>query len=161
VKLIALLRNPIDRAYSHHRYHTKLGDEQQPFEAAIAAEADRIAGEFERMVADETYTSDAHRNFSYLARGLYADQIERWLEYFPREQILVLQSERFFADPAEGYRRVVRFLGLTDHDLDEYQAVNVGSYSEMVPATRARLVDPYREPNERLYTVLGERFDWE
>ena len=161
VKLIALLRNPIDRAYSHHRYHTKLGDERLEFEAAIAAEPQRLAGEFERMDADESYKSDAVRNFSYLARGLYAEQLERWLQHFPREQLLVLQSERFFADPAGGYRRIVHFLGLPDHELDEYEAVNVGSYSEMDPATRAKLVDYYREPNERLYALLGERFDWE
>jgi hypothetical protein len=161
VKLIALLRNPIDRAYSHHRYHTKLGDEQQSFVAAIAAEPDRLAGELERMIADETYQSDAHRNFSYLTRGLYAEQLEHWLEHFPREQLLVLQSERFFADPADGYHRVVRFLGLSNHDLAEYEAVNVGSYSDMDPVTRAKLVDYYREPNEKLYTLLGERFDWD
>jgi hypothetical protein len=160
VKLIALLRNPIDRAYSHHRYHSKLGDESLDFEAAIAAEPERLEGELERMRTDEHYVSDPHRNFSYLARGLYAEQIERWLEHFPREQLLVLQSERFFADPAEGYRHVVRFLGLSTHELDAYEAVNVGSYSGMDPATRARLADYYHEPNERLYALLGERFDW-
>jgi hypothetical protein len=160
VKLIALLRNPIDRAYSHHRYHVKLGDEVMGFEAAIAAEPERLAGELERMGRDEGYVSDPHRNFSYLARGLYADQLERWLECFPREQLLVIQSERFFADPVAGYRRVIRFLGLSEHELDTYEAANVGSYEDMDPATRARLVDYYQEPNERLYTLLRERFDW-
>ena len=161
VKLIALLRNPIDRAYSHHRYHTVLGDETQGFEDAIAAEPVRLAGELEKMRADEGHVSDAYRNFSYLARGLYAEQLERWLAHFPREQLLVLQSERFFADPAHGTRRVLRFLDLPPHELDAYEAANVGRYEGMSPATRARLADYYREPNERLYALLGERFDWE
>lgn len=161
VRLIAMLRNPIDRAYSHHRYHTRLGDEALSFEDAIDAEPARLVGELEKMLADESYVSDAYRNFSYLARGAYAEQLERWLALFPREQLLVLSSEAFFRDPATEYRKVLRFLGLEERDLAEYQAANVGRYEAMAPQTRARLAAHFREPNRRLYTLLERDFGWD
>lgn len=161
VRLIAMLRNPIDRAYSHHRYHTRLGDETLSFEDAIEAEPARLAGELQRMLDDELYVSDAHRNFSYLARGAYAEQLERWLALFPREQLMVLSSEDFFRDPPTHYREVLRFLGLEEHELADYQAANVGSYEAMAPETRARLAAHFREPNRRLQALLGRDFGWD
>lgn len=160
VKLIAMLRDPVDRAYSHHRYHSKLGDESLSFEEAIEAEPERLAGELEKLLRDERYASDAYRNYSYLARGLYLDQLERWFSLFPREQMLILSSEAFFGDPASSYRKVLEFLELPRHELPGYEAVNVGSYGSMRPETRERLQEYFREPNRRLYAYLDRDFGW-
>src|SRR5690606_27362001 len=96
-KLIALLRNPVDRAYSHYQHQVARGRESLSFEEALAAEPRRLDGELEKILADETYTSFAHAHYSYRLRGHYADQLESWFKVFPREQILVLAAESLFA----------------------------------------------------------------
>ena len=113
-KLIVLLRNPVDRAFSHYQLEVRQGNEPLSFEEAIAAESSRLAGEVERILDDDTYASFAHQHYSYLARGRYVEQLRRWFSLFPRDQFLVLKSENFYRDPAAGYRQVTDFLGLLD-----------------------------------------------
>jgi hypothetical protein len=160
VKLIAMLRNPVDRAYSHYRYHSKLGDETLSFEEVLEAEPSRLEPELQRMLRDESYESIEYRNYSYLARGIYIEQLERWFSLFPREQMLILSSEEFFRAPASSYQETLRFLGLPEHELDRYEAVNVGSYSSLSAATRSRLEEYYRDHNRRLYEYLDRDFGW-
>lgn len=161
VKLIALLRNPVDRAFSHYHKNVRRGAESLSFEDAIAAEPKRLEGELERTVADEDYTSDAYSVFSYLARGVYVDQLRRWLEWFPREQLLVLKSEDFFADPARTYGQVLEFLGLPGVPL-QLETRNVGGYGDdLSPATRAALAAYFRPHNQRLYELLGRDLGWD
>ena len=74
-KLIVLLRNPIDRAYSQYNFEVDLGRESLSFEDAVAAEEERIGKERERILADERYVSFDHSRYSYLARGVYVDQL--------------------------------------------------------------------------------------
>src|SRR5881398_3651211 len=110
VRLIALVRNPIDRALSHYHHEVALGREPLSFEAALDAEPDRTRGEEERLVREPGYFSHAWWNYTYLARGRYADQLERWLAVFPREQLLVVASDELAAEPGETYARVLEFL---------------------------------------------------
>jgi hypothetical protein len=160
VKLIALLRDPVQRAYSHHQHEVARGFETLPFEAAIEAEADRLAGETERMLAEPLYNSFSHQHHSYLARGRYAEQLARWRSLFPDEQLLVLSSERFFREPAPTFRRVLDFLGLPAFTPDAYEKHNAHDYRQMGAAVRGRLLEHFREPNRRLYESLGEDLGW-
>jgi hypothetical protein len=112
VRLIVLLRNPVNRAFSHYTHEKVRGHEPLSFEEAIAAEPGRIHGEEKRMVLKQTSRSRKHQVFSYVARGFYAQQLRRWMEYFPDDQILVLGSERFYADPQATMAEVFAFLGL-------------------------------------------------
>ncbi len=161
VKLIVMLRNPVDRAYSHYYHQVRKGRETLSFEEAIAAEPERLKGELEKILEDERYTSYSHVHFSYLSRGIYVDQLKVWMRFFPREQFLILKSEDFFADPPAVYRQVLAFLGLPDWELRNYKKHNVGRYSEMDPATRRRLVEYFRPHNQRLYDYLGVDFGWD
>jgi Sulfotransferase domain len=160
VKLITLLRDPVQRAYSHYQHEVARGFETLPFEEAIEAEPARLAGETERMEADPLYNSFEHQHHSYLARGRYHEQLDRWLARFPREQLLVLSSERFFAEPERTFRRVLAFLDLPPLTPDAFERHNAYDYREMGAEVRARLVDHYREPNRRLYEALGEDLGW-
>jgi hypothetical protein len=161
-KLIALLRNPIDRAYSHFIHSRRRAHEPlETFEEAIEAEPQRLAGEVEKIIASGTYRSRSHQRQSYLARGLYADQLVAWLALFPREQLLILQSEDFFAHTAQRYHDVLRFLGVSDWTLPAYRPANQRAYAPIAAATRRRLQDFFRPHNERLYDLLGRRFDWD
>ena len=119
-KVIALLRNPVDRAHGHWAERRRQGVEWLDFDAAIAAEAERLAGEEARMLADPAYVSFAHQHFSYVDQGRYARGLERWLGAFPRSQVLVLRSEDLYAEPAARFGDVLDFLGLapfTPHEL--------------------------------------------
>jgi hypothetical protein len=160
VKLIVLLRDPVVRAYSHFQHETARGFETLPFEEAIEAEPRRLAGEAERMLREPHYHSFAHQHHSYLARGMYADQLARWRSLFPDEQLLVVSSERFFAEPDRTFRRVLDFLELPAFTPAAYEQHNAYDYRKMGESVHRRLVEHYREPNRRLYQTLSQDFGW-
>lgn len=160
-KLLVLLRNPVDRAYSHYHHERAQGTETLSFEEAIERESERLRGEVERLIRDPTYRSHNHQRFSYLARGDYASQLQNVFSWFPRERVLVLISEQLFADPADSHARVLRFLGLPHLALTNYERHNPGRYDDMDPALRKRLVEHFSEPNERLYRLLDLDFRWQ
>jgi len=165
-KLIVLLRNPIDRAYSQYNFEVDLGRESLSFEDAVAAEEERIGKERERILADERYVSFDHSRYSYLARGVYVDQLRTWMGFFPREQFLLLRSEDFYADPASALEQVSQFLQLAPLETHErtkhYRQHNYNNtpYSQMDPATRKHLIAYFEPHNRRLSSFLGMTFEW-
>lgn len=149
-KLIVLLRNPVDRAYSHYQHEVALGREPLSFEDALAAEEERTRGEVERLVSDPRAFSRAWWDHTYVARGRYAEQLERWLEAFPREQLLVVATEELGERPAETYAPVLRFLGAAPYELTEYPRVFDRDYEPMRPETRALLEEVFAGSDRRL-----------
>jgi len=140
-QLIALLRNPIDRAYSHYQMQVKRGTEPRSFEEAIE-----------------------QQHSSYVSRGIYVDQLLRWFEFFSKEQMLILKSEDFFERPVETLKVVLTFLDLPDWQPEAselQQRRHTGTYRQkMDPSTRRRL-EAYFEPhNQRLYECLDVDFGW-
>jgi hypothetical protein len=161
VKLIALLRNPVDRAYSHYQRAVRRGREHLSFEEAIQKESERLKEETLKMLSDERYRSIVHRQYSYVSRGIYVDQLKAWLTLFPRQQALVLKSEDFFADVDGTLERVFSFLGLPACKIQDRRVYKQGSYASMEAATRGRLLAYFEPHNERLYRYLGEHFGWD
>ncbi len=159
-RLIALLRNPVDRALSHYHHEVALGREELPFEQALEQEEERTRGETDRLRREPDYFSHAWWDHTYLARGRYAEQLERWLEAFPPEQLLVLATEELAALPGASYARVLEFLHAAPYELESYPRIFARSYAAMAPATRQRLAEYYAEPNERLFELLGRELDW-
>jgi Sulfotransferase domain len=159
-RLIALVRNPVDRALSHYNHEVALGREPLSFQEALDAEEARLRGEVERLVADPSYFSRPWWSHTYKARGRYAEQLERWLALFPQEQLLVLPTEDLGAEPVRTHARVLEFLGAAPHELDEYPRVFERRYSPMAPETRERLAAEFEEPNRRLYELLGRDLGW-
>lgn len=166
VKLIALVRNPVDRAYSDYNHKAREGRELLGFQEAIEIEEKRLEGEREKMLADESYQSINYRRFSYLSRGVYVDQIEEWHRYFARDQLLILKSEDFFDDPVGTLTSTFEFLELppweptTPYLPKNSEARHEGAYEDMNPSIRRRL-EAYFEPhNRKLYDYLGTTFDW-
>jgi hypothetical protein len=159
-KLVALVRDPVDRAYSHYQHEVALGREPLSFEDALAAEAERTRGEVERLVADPRAFSRAWWDHTYAARGRYADQLERWLAAFPREQLLVVPSEDLGERPAETYAAVLAFVGAATHELPEYPRVFERRYEPMRPETRASLAATFAQPNRRLEELMGRSLGW-
>ena len=159
-RLVALVRDPVARAYSQYQHEVALGREQLGFEEALAAEEGRTAGEVERLLADPRAFSRAWWDHTYVARGLYAEQLERWLEHYPRERLLVVRTEDLGERPAETYAEIVRFLGAAPHELGDYPRIFERGYAPMRPETRAALAETFAEPNRRLEALLGRDLGW-
>jgi hypothetical protein len=143
-KLIVLLRNPVERAHSHWRHTVRAGYENLAFEEAILQEESR---------------NDPH--YAYLARGLYAGQLERWMAHFDSKQLLVLRSEDLFAESQPILDQLAAFLDIpawTPEDLrPRFSAKGQG----LEAATRVDLVKYFEEPNQRLYELLGRDLRWD
>ena len=161
VKLIAILRNPIDRAYSHYQMNLRWNLEDLSFEEAIDAEDDRIKGEKEKVIANEDHPIKTLVAYSYLSRGTYADQLEEWFKYFSKEQFLILSSEFFYSETTNALKEIFAFLDLPPLKLDIYKNVNPGKYSKMIPETRKKLSEFFKPHNERLYKIIDQNFEWD
>ncbi len=164
-KFIVLLRNPIDRAYSHYQHETRQpGVEPFPFAEAIEHEAERLSGEEEKIRNDIRYYSFNLRHYAYLARGRYVEQLQVWLKLFPREQFLILKSEDLYENPPTVLKQTLEFLEVPHQVLkekkEEYEQYNKAHYEKMNAQTRARLVEYFKPYNERLYEFLGRDFGW-
>lgn len=160
VQLLVLLRNPVTRAYSHYHHEVRLGFETLPFAEAIENENERLLGEKEKMLADETYDSQNYRHYSYLARGIYIDQVRVWRQLFPDKQILFLKSEDFYKDTTAVMKRVIAFLGLSDWEPEARRKPKAFPYPQMDAKTRQCLMDYFEPYNQRLYEYLGVDFGW-
>ena len=160
VKLIVMLRNPVKRAWMHYHLEVAIGCEKLEFEKAIASEPDRLKGEIEKIKAEEGYYSFNHQHYSYLSRGIYVEQIKNWLDYFPREQLLILKSEDFQANPGKVFSEVLDFLDITASAIKEYEINNIEDYSKMPPEIEQQLTDYFKPYNQELSDLLKEDFTW-
>ena len=160
-KLIVILRNPVERAYSHYHHSVRKGYESLSFEQALAVEEDRLAGEYERITSDPRYVSIPHLRWSYVSRGLYMDQLQAWLCHFAREQLLVLHLADVVRDPKRSWDRVFRFLGIDPFEIGTSERRSIGAYDAIEPATRRMLQERFRPHNARLYGWLGEDLGWD
>jgi hypothetical protein len=158
IKIILLLRNPIERAISHYYYYVKIGCENLSLEAAIAAEPQRLAGEIEKLMASQTYYSYNHQHYAYLSRGIYADQLSNWLKFFPKEQMLILKSEDLYTNPAATFNTTLEFLNLPFHQLENYEKYNAGEYPPIREEMYQQLEAYFQPHNQRLAELLGTNF---
>jgi Sulfotransferase domain len=160
VRLIVLLRDPVERAYSHYKERTHHAGETLAFEDALEAEEERLRGEAERIAAKPGYRSVEHEDHSYLAQGRYLDMLPRWFKLFPREQFHIVASEDFYADPERYVNGVWSFLGLPPHKLVSRKRHNYLPAPDIRPETRRRLQEALGEHNRELEDLLGRTLPW-
>ncbi len=164
-KIIAILREPASRAYSHYQHNVRLGLEPLSFEGALESEPTRIASDLDAIrQGDSTHRAVALRRFSYLHRGLYADQLGRWFDSYPREGVMILSSRTLFDQPETTFRHILDFLGIRP-----WLPARFGNYSYVATApdtapiperTREHLARIFHEPNQRLEALLGHQLEW-
>ncbi|MCA1059073.1 sulfotransferase domain-containing protein [Rossellomorea aquimaris] len=159
IKLIVLLRNPVERAYS--QYHHFINTEKHSFEDALEIEKNTVKKELIRMEEDENYIPDDVFRYSLVERGLYHKQLERYYRYFDTNQIHIIKSEDLFQNPQKVCNKVLKFLGLPRCKLKDREARNTRSYHKMNPDTEAMLYDRFRAENQKLYKLIGKDFNWE
>lgn len=159
-RYVVLLRNPVRRAYSHYWHERDKGREPLGFEEAVAAEQTRLGDVEQRLAAGTMVRSEAHQHYSYLARGRYVEQLERWFAVVPREQFLVLRFEDMVANPLATLNRTLGFLGLPPIDSVRLEARNTRRYEPLSPATAERLGEYFQPYNRRLEALLGLPMGW-
>ncbi len=189
VKLIVVLRNPIERAYSEFNYTVNLGEQiTKNFEDVIKSELKRIEIENNNPELKIKNTNYHHFSFSHLRHGLYAQHLENWLKFFPKEQLLILNAKDLYNNLDNIVSETFDFLNLPKyqigsrieknkidkirplggHERNIYKNIdsktrtlfNVQNYPEMKSETRKFLQDFFRPHNEKLFEMIGRRFDW-
>lgn len=160
VKLVVMLRDPVERAFSAWKHELARGFETESFERALELEDARLAGELERMRADPRYESLAHRHQSYRRRGHYAGQLERVFRFYLRQQVHIMDSEAFFAQPEQEYQRLLAFLGLRPFRPASFGRHNARPGGGLAPQTRQRLAEYYRPHDAALAALLGREPRW-
>ncbi len=151
VKLVFLLRDPVERAYSNYLWSKRNGLETQSFEQALQLEPSR-----ERTLKPEMRYA---RPFSYFSRGLYADLLKPWFKLFDRNRILVLRSENIATAPSQVASRLHDFLEVEPHPeaITGLGIVNsaLDENSEPMPDhVRRELAARYSQPNRTLAELL-------
>jgi hypothetical protein len=209
LRIFVLLRNPVDRAYSHFMMSKAAGLEKEcRFEDIVRREMDEVP---ELLAAHERGFLDLEgdvkscystvngspisivkhdrgwptrklrndldlRDFyfqSYVFRSLYHDQLHRWLRMFPREQLMIIQSERFFENEVVTMNEVTAFLGLEPFEFEAAEQLqrswDAGAsnavaipqdYPAVDDATRKLLNDFFDSYNQALYGLIDENFAW-
>ena len=161
-KLIVLLRNPIDRAYSHYWMNVRYGGEPLSFAEAVRAEPSRLCGEEEKIVKTGLpFPQSPYRHFSYLSRGIYVEQLIRWFNYYPPEQILIISFDDFAKDPDKIMQETLKFLGLSEYHSFDFQVGERYAYPTMEPEIRKELSDYFRSYNKQLESLLNRKFGWD
>lgn len=158
-KIIVLLRDPVQRAYSHYKMSVKYGFEKSSFKKAIALEEDRL------KYSQAHYIPKQHHDYmfqrlGYRSKGVYSKFLQKWLEVFKREQIHIIQSESYFENPQKHYNEILEFLDLEQHTLLDVEARNTGNPKEISMKAYTDLHKFYKPYNELLFDMIGERYDW-
>lgn len=150
VKLIALLRNPVDRAYSHYQIAVRKQKDELEFLDALAAEEERLSGPTPWI-----YKPKSFRTYTYITRGLYAQQLTRWLRYFPKEQFCVIKSEDLFNTTEEIVARISEFIGIKEPPVFRPTAHNKQRYAPLSDEQREKAARYFVEDEKKLHKEWG------
>jgi len=156
VKLIFLLRDPVERAFSNYLWSKQNGLESETFETALELEQKREASLPENL--------REARPYAYFARGLYAQLLEPFFNFFPHERVLCLKMEDIGRDPNAFMQRLFVFLGLPPCGTDYSTLGIVNATPEelrkeaMSQTVRQHLYKAYEQPHQTLLALLGAGF---
>lgn len=159
-RFIVLLRDPVERAFSHWKLMTRLGHETLPFAQAVARETDRIGPDWRRMQREPEHPAGDWFRFSYVARGRYAEQLERWFDAIDRSRFLVVRSEDHHSEPGETWDRIIAFIGADPWRPPDFSDAHGTASQGPDPDVAARLRTELAPDAERLTALLGANFAW-
>jgi hypothetical protein len=161
VRLVVLVRDPVERAYSQHAHELARGFESETsFARALALEPARLHGQHQRMLDDPAYYSYAHQHHAYRERGEYTRYLEQMAGLVGRDRIHVVESERFFADPEPAYDGVLDFLGLPRLGYPAFERHNARPRTILDDRIRRDLTSHYASYDEALVPWLGRPPSW-
>ncbi|MGF1492954.1 MAG: tetratricopeptide repeat protein [Microcoleaceae cyanobacterium] len=152
IKIIVILRNPIDRAISHYHHWFRNSWESRSLEDAVQQQIKKLQSYPDR-VWDQAN--------GYIARSTYIHFLRKWMSIFPREQFLILKSEDFYNAPQKVLGETFRFLNLSQYIISEYRCYNSGTYSDTESSVVETLNSYFHPYNQELEDFLEMRFTWE
>jgi tetratricopeptide (TPR) repeat protein len=159
IKAIALIRNPIDRAFSHYQHNVKHGFERRTFQEAIFSELEVLKSVENPAEAAKKWHWGAHPG--YVLIGCYFYFLKQWLDVFPQQQILILNNQQLLVNPEATMKEVFSFLELPDYTLMEYPKHNSGSYKPLDDNIKQKLADVFRPHNRKLEELLNQKLNWD
>jgi hypothetical protein len=159
-RMIILLRDPVERAYSAYTHEAARAWETESFARALELEEERLAGEEERLIADPAYVSFDHQHHAYVRRGMYVDQLERLEKEIGRDRLLVIDSGDMFTESAPVFEQVCDFLGLAAWQPASFDQHNARPRTDMDADLRRALEQRFEDADERLAAWLGRTPSW-
>lgn len=160
VRVVMMVRDPAERAYSAFKHESSRGFEQASFSEALALEPDRLAGEVEKIATDPSYQSYEHRHHAYVSRSQYAPQVQRFIDHVGEDRVYLVDADRFFAEPETELAALFAFLGLSPWQPDKVEQWNARPSKPMDPELRAELMSAFAESDDRLAALMGRTPTW-
>ena len=159
VKLIAILRNPVDRAYSHYNMGVNESNEQRSFEDIIKKDLTELEKFKSQNTKSDNYFKTIVEN-SFLARGFYAEQLKVWFEIFDKKQIHITTTENLALNPDKTFSKIFSFLEISDYKIPKLENKRKGNYLSMSQEMKIQLLNYFKPYNEELYELIGQKFNW-
>lgn len=159
-KIVLMLRDPMERAYSAWKHEHARGFEAESFVRALELEPERLAGEVERMLAEPSYRSHAHRHLAYTTRSDYVPQIEQLFTVIPPERVHVMYSEDFFSVPEQEMAALESFLGATSYADITFERHNARPSGSMPVEAREFLRKELRRTYDEISELVGRPSPW-
>ena len=160
VKIIVLLRDPAERAYSAYTHEKARDYETESFERALELEDGRLEGEEEKLIADPAYNSHSHQHHAYVHRGRYLPQLQRMEKEVGRDRLHVVDCDDFFADPEPAWREVIQFLDLPTDKIPVFDQHNARPRSPMSEELRNSLRAGFEADDAALAGWWGRTPSW-
>ena len=154
MKIIVMVRNPIDRAYSQYHRSIKDNMESREFEDLVNEEIKKLD------LQKDTFFQIRRNESNYIKKGLYYEQLKPWFELFPKENIGIFSTEEFRIDSKKIYNEIFDFLNLPHFTIKNNKIMEKGNYLPMKEEIRSKLSIFYREHNEKFFKLIGKRFEW-
>ena len=159
MKIIIILRNPVDRAYSQYHLSVRQTAERRSFEDVVEENMNRLNKESHEHYEIKPRFSAKEDN--YLKKGLYALQLRYWLKIFPRENILTVSTEEFESNQQIIYNKIFEFLNISKFEVKNTKKMEKGNYQPIKSETRNLLLDYFRPHNHELFELINMEFDWD
>lgn len=156
MKLIVILRNPVQRLVSHYYHWVRLNQEHRSLAEVIETELQTI----DQLLQFPIQAQSWYQSVNYIARGVYIGFIQQWMQVFPPEQFLILNFETLASQPAVTMKQVFSFLGLPDSRISSYTQLNTGDYSPLSSVLSQTLSQFYSPYNQQLEEFLGMELGW-
>jgi hypothetical protein len=166
LKMVLVLRNPIDRAYSewhmfnHGSNFWKNSGNFKSFEDAINDELNLRLNEIPTLES---------ANYHHLQRGLYYKQIKNLLKYFPKENLLIVLNDDLKNKEKETFQKILEFIGMKDYNLNNFvfeKKVLEGTYTknqkekDINTGLRKKMIDFFKDDVKKLEKLLKMKLDW-
>ncbi len=159
-RVVVLLRDPVERAFSAWKQERGRGFEDQDFERALDLEDERLEGEEERVRADPSYQSFSHQHHAYVRRGRYAEQVRRMQQALRPGALLVQETEEALRGRGEAWEALLAHLGLSPWSPEGVPTANARPSAPMPAHLRARLMSAFEGSDAELARLIGREPSW-